>query len=68
MWDSVYRKIDNGDIKNMFSKLLQVNGQDYKKVNTTLLKNIVLSPVEKSLLASLKTASIKLQTSRLQHI
>ena len=33
----------------MFGKLLQVNGQDYKKVKMTLLKNIVLTLVQKSL-------------------
>ena len=68
MWDSIYRKIDNGDVKNMFGKFLQISGQDYKKVNATLLKNIVLTPVEKTLPISLKTPWLELQKSGLQRI
>ena len=60
MWDSIYRKMDNGDIKNMLGKLLQINGQDYKKVNATLLKNIVFTPVEKYLPLPLRKAWLKL--------
>ena len=68
MWDSIYWQIDNGEVKNMFSKLLQVEGQDYNKGNGTLLKDIVLTLVEKSLPASLKTLWTELQKSGLQRI
>ena len=43
MWYSVYRQMDNDEVKDTFNKLLQVKGQDYKKVNAALLKNIVLT-------------------------
>ena len=46
MWDQTYRKIENSEIKDTFGKLLQIKGQEYKKVNTTLFKNIVLTPME----------------------
>ena len=68
MWDQTYRKIENSEIKDTFGKLLQIKGQEYKKVNTTLFKNIVLTPMEQSLPVHLKTIWGELQKSGLQCI
>ena len=44
MWDSVYRK---SEVKNMFGRLLQVNGQDFKKGEDDTSKEHFVDPCGK---------------------